>query len=1528
MKKHRCKNWYENDHIQEIGKQLEYRGESNSGVVEMQEGKIYFNSIFFKRAVLIIEGEIQECTIGSLNRSFFLADEDKRKYAPMSIEIGKNDSFRVQFHMLAIDNGNPLAEGKYRIVVLDKGNEINYIYSKEEAMDEDLWNQHLLIQRGKDRYTADIIINSSEEKPEIYLDVSFKDSSLRKEIQEKSRFVDTHYPFLKGIYYICSSLHTVVRKLPWHKRKLLFASSNRNSWGGCEKSIYNRMKERKMLSDLKISQFFRKVTDWEECGWKRLSKLVYHLATCDLVFSDGDFEPIDWFKFPEWKSIVQVGHISDDLELAGKARINRLGMPPFLDEDYNKCTFFPVASLRAVFHFAEAYGLPTDRFLITGDPCSDTYLDSAYREKAVESILSKYPEIRDRHRVYLYAPMFRGSDEENAWFPEEKIHYDEWAEFLKEENSALLIKMHPYVKEKISIPEEYRDFIIDVSRRKDDAAFFLADLLITDYSNEIFRFAFFQKPMLFYPFDLDEYSAIKGFYDEYMDTIPGEAVFNIQEIIEKIRIGSFKKSKLEDFHRRNCKYMDGKSTDRLIDGVLFNKGERLEKVIYTNEPIEKISGLRKVREKIKVSVIMPAYNAEKYIRETLDSVLNQTLDGYEVIVVDDGSSDNTPFILDEYASAYDFLRVIHKENEGPGPARNLGMDLANGEYYFFFDADDLLEYDALDALYYRAKEFDADIVVAKYDMFDQYSTTAIHDLDVIVRHNRIEKFSKSLIYTFSLCNKLFRSRLIEENQFRIPKLKYAEDGVFTLSCIYKSNMITGLNKVIMHYRRMFEGEMASLTSKLTLEQIEDYISAYNLIISKAKKALKQKFGDTSRLKKEEIQDCEHYIQEIRKKEIRLIFNQMFNKYWHADLKYMRLIVDNISRMKKELSEESVTGLQEILPEYFLNRLWVEQKDVLENAIFTIALFVDQDNKNFFATLRSIIGQQFVFYKIILPQYVKCTIKDHNIYVDNIQYISCEDYQSFVQNALEVAHTEYVAFPSIDIVYTQNALRKIYNFMCSSSTDFVSECIFHTGYGTPQPLFLQKEAFDTKTIKYSYNEKMVLDEIMCNKFFRTSFLKQVVSEKWEIRTLFEKGYYSLKNDGIVIYSYPEEEFPERTLNEEGRRFAKQYLYSDQIESLKEQRFERSEIEKNRRLLLPVRTQQVGKIQSLYLRLEKRMPLKKRVAFVSLRMDNALGENSKALYSKVCARKTMCVGKTPHDIETRWKFYQTLATSKVVVVDDYLWYLRYFPMRKEQMVIQIWHAAGVFKKFGQRGTNLPIYVEKATHSQYNLVCVSSDYVRQIYADAFDLELAKVQALGVPRTDLILDRNVQEEIRKKIFTQFSEWAGKQIILYAPTFRDVGEGRKVFRPEIDFEKLSKALLPNQLFIICPHPVMENKIIEEEYDNIYVMREYTTNDMMYIADLLVTDYSSVIFDFSLLRKPMVFFCYDYERYERGFYLDYEKDLPGHMLRNQEELTDYLRKPNEWIVDEKMDLFTKKYMSACDGHSSERIAGLIEEYLR
>lgn len=343
--------------------------------------------------------------------------------------------------------------------------------------------------------------------------------------------------------------------------------------------------------------------------------------------------------------------------------------------------------------------------------------------------------------------------------------------------------------------------------------------------------------------------------------------------------------------------------------------------------------------------------------------------------------------------------------------------------------------------------------------------------------------------------------------------------------------------------------------------------------------------------------------------------------------------------------------------------------------------------------------------------------------------------------------------------------------------------------------------------------------------------------------------------------------------------------------------------------------------------RKLKLKSQIAFVTARSNEELLPNIRGVYDRTDGKKVVFTHMMPYDEEQMDEAIQAVYSSKVVVTDDYYYLFRKFGKKPGQKFVQLWHAAGAFKKFGADGTSLFSEVDRLYHKDYDLVSVSGENIRAIYAGAFCIGEDRVKAYGVPRTDEFLNPEYVARVRRRILAGYPNLEGKQVILYAPTFRDAkGQDKHDFRPEMDFESLSRSLNANQMFLICPHPVMQNRIVDREYQNIIQVDDFTTNEMMCIADLLVTDYSSVIFEYSLLNKPMVFYCYDYDEYNRDFYLDYEKDLPGKMIRYYGELEEYICKGEFKDVAMVQD-FRKRYMSACDGKSGERLAHAVEKLL-
>ena len=226
-------------------------------------------------------------------------------------------------------------------------------------------------------------------------------------------------------------------------------------------------------------------------------------------------------------------------------------------------------------------------------------------------------------------------------------------------------------------------------------------------------------------------------------------------------------------------------------------------------------------EHICVSVVMPVYNGEAYLREALDCVLTGSALQIEVICVDDGSTDGTPEILKEYAERDPRVRPVRQENAGAGAARNTGLKIARGEYLSFLDADDLFEPMMLEKAYDRARSQEADLVVFRCDKYmeetGKYLPTKwsmreslLPGKDVFAGSEIRENVFKAFVgWTW---DKLFRAGFVRENGLHFQEQRTTNDMFFTYSAVVRAERITTMQDVLVH-RRMYTGSLSTTRSR-------------------------------------------------------------------------------------------------------------------------------------------------------------------------------------------------------------------------------------------------------------------------------------------------------------------------------------------------------------------------------------------------------------------------------------------------------------------------------------------------------------------------------------------------------------------------------------------------------------------------------------------------------------------------------------------------------------------------------------------
>lgn len=289
---------------------------------------------------------------------------------------------------------------------------------------------------------------------------------------------------------------------------------------------------------------------------------------------------------------------------------------------------------------------------------------------------------------------------------------------------------------------------------------------------------------------------------------------------------------------------------------------------------------------------------------------------------------------------------------------------------------------------------------------------------------------------------------------------------------------------------------------------------------------------------------------------------------------------------------------------------------------------------------------------------------------------------------------------------------------------------------------------------------------------------------------------------------------------------------------------------------------------------------------------------------------------------FKHLYYLATSKYWITNNH--YYHFLPKPKGTIMINTWHALGAFKKFGIDSAKTEKDRERFIKDSKNIdyLLVSSQELKGIYSKALNVEENKILSLGIPRTDILFDSNHMEAVKEEFFNEHTELKKKNIILYAPTFRD--DEKEYFNMKLDLNLLKENLGDGSVILLKLHPIIRHKFeIPKGLEEFIIdVSKVNINKLMISSDILITDYSSIIFEYSLLDKPIIFFAYDYEKYKnnlRNFYFGYEEFIPGKMLRTSEEVLNEIQESiqgsyNRDIIRE----FSKRFCEYTDGKSTKR----------
>lgn len=292
---------------------------------------------------------------------------------------------------------------------------------------------------------------------------------------------------------------------------------------------------------------------------------------------------------------------------------------------------------------------------------------------------------------------------------------------------------------------------------------------------------------------------------------------------------------------------------------------------------------------------------------------------------------------------------------------------------------------------------------------------------------------------------------------------------------------------------------------------------------------------------------------------------------------------------------------------------------------------------------------------------------------------------------------------------------------------------------------------------------------------------------------------------------------------------------------------------------------------------------------------------------------------------------LSTSKVVILDSYCICVSVLKHKKGLKVIQMWHAMGSLKRFGLSGLDSNVKtsalkkqmdIDKKRklskimkmHNNYDYFLVSAESAVEPFSEAFGTDKSKAVINPLPVVDLLLDDNYKNSKEKEIKDYYPSMKDKKNIVYVPTFREEENEDEIQKliNNINYKKYN--------LIIKLHPLTK---LSKFDDRVIWDKKYSSRDMMIASDYIITDYSAIVYEASLLNKPIYFYIYDFDDYSknRSFYIDYKKEMPGMMSKDSKDII-------SWIEKDCYDLkktkdFSKKTINLTKDSCTNRLVNFI-----
>lgn len=902
----------------------------------------------------------------------------------------------------------------------------------------------------------------------------------------------------------------------------------------------------------------------------------------------------------------------------------------------------------------------------------------------------------------------------------------------------------------------------------------------------------------------------------------------------------------------------------------------------------------------KVSVIIPVYNCENYISKSVESVINQDISEVEIILVDDGSTDDSLKVCESLSSKYSNIKVIYQENKGPGAARNTGLKVATGEYVTFLDGDDLLPKNIFNKIYSILKDSDSDIFIGNILCFNDVRTWYLPYMKDVFLPKRMIKSGNFLEMqeineSVSVCNKWFDLNLIRRNNIKFNEtIRVGEDLLFTQEAFLRSEKIVTKNIDIYKYR---------LINKDSLIKKSNIDFFYNLVELQSK--LVNLYKSTS-----------IYSDYIFLRQLVFFIDSIFLKIRYVPEELINDIIDLGIGIFKISPNINLYESKFRSKERYLLAILLKEKD--RESVFKLIndyilnekskLLVKEDNKYY-----SYLYKDFYIYKDLLLQEPIIESKVENAYIDEKNVLTLRGY-AFIRG-IDFSDNLKIKRQLVLEGKNNRIIRDIKNDYRTDLTYLFKGDLVNYNWGGYDPIEINLS--DLADDEYKIFLRVIVNEQVFEVQFQ--FRLAEIKNKLKVRYLRDNN---VKRE--VFCRFIDGKYLKIRIIKLSR---KSYLKSNIRRIRRDMRYDFSLIKKKkyRSFLILYLYKLFGwylRGKSIWIMGERKDTAQDNTYHLFKYIKNGkkdvnvryiITNDSKDLVNIKEYGDIVYFGSILHSLYLLTCSFtiNSYAEKANMYTNEYIDIIKYYP--------EFIKNKKIFLQHGVIGVSRVNHVLHKNRVNYDYFVVSSEFEKNHIVKEFGYRNDEVIITGLPRWD-----NLNHNADKNKILLMPTWRS-----WLKTEEELLESKyfKTYLTLLSNRELHNFLeKENYILTFYPHYQTQrllNKINRDFHPNIEIVKqgEKTVQDLINENYILITDYSTVAFDFAYCDKPVIFYQFDYDEFYSKHYnegpINHKNDLFGGRAEKLDEVLSMLSNIKQIKMNKK-----SKYILESENHS-EKVYSII-----